>query len=98
MDETEKKIRSIIGHTRTIRTAVLVCEFLRTCHCKPHSAVLPHAIGYEFTDPTPANGQWSAIIFVHGNLDFVSGKVDVGFTNYLVDVCRAFVAGAGEIW
>lgn len=92
------RIRSIIGHTRTIRTAILVCEWLGSHLCNPHSAVHPDALRYEFVDPVPANGQWSATIYVEGDLDRASGEIDLALTSRFVETCRAFVAGAGEIW
>ncbi len=88
-----KALRHKIGDARTIKTAVLVCEFLKSRHCHPHSGVPRDAVHYAFIDPTPENGYWSADIVVDMPIDW-----NMKESECFVDTCRAFVAGAGEIW
>ena len=81
-----------IGCTRTIKTAIFVCAYLQDRHC-----VYPWAdtIRYLFTDATDRNGFWTADIVVTSyNTD---ARIDKEITE-MVNECRAFVAGAGEIW
>lgn len=88
----EKPIRRhIVGCTRTIRTAVLVVEYLRRRNIS--QAIPGDAYGFIFKDPTPENGWWSADIIVT-----LYGDLDLETSSRLVDLCRAFVAGSGEIW
>lgn len=87
----KRKVRHIVGATRTIRTAVLVCEYLRDKCCAPHSTVPRDLIKYEFERPCTENGYWSAKILIDGNLEYAESA-------RFVETCRAFVAGAGEIW
>lgn len=87
----------IIGHTRTIRTAVLVVEYLRTRKADPHSLVHKDSIRYRFKDPTKENGFWSADIFVVTFNDKYDSNLEAAI-NSMIEPCRAFVAGAGEIW
>lgn len=84
--------RNIIGSTRTIQSAVLVCEYLKKRLAKPHSDVHPDFISYSFKTPTEENGFWMADIIVTMN------NMDLKTSNNFVDICRAFVAGRGEIW
>jgi len=92
-DEEKLPLVHKIGSTRSIQSAVLVCEYLRA-HCAvPHSFVHPSAIYYHFTEPTDRNGWWSADILVRANRGADMKALDV-----MVDICRAFVAGRGEIW
>ena len=77
-----------IGCTRSIQSAVLVCEYLRQQTSFPKDL-----IAYHFTDPTDQNGWWSADILVT-----TYGKYDDAEMTRLVEQCRAFVAGRGEIW
>jgi hypothetical protein len=86
-------IRHKIGCSRTIRTAVAVCEYLKSKCCRPYSSVPPDCVRYVFTEPSAANGFWSADIIVEAPIAW-----DLQESNQFVDVCRAFVAGAGEIW
>jgi hypothetical protein len=89
--KSEKRIRHIVGATRTIKTAVLVCEYLRDKCCAPHSKVHRDLVKYEFKEPCPENGYWSATILIDGNMEYPESE-------RFVETCRAFVAGAGEIW
>lgn len=82
----------IIGHARTIQTAVLVIEYLAGRTPEIHR----DRIQYRFTDPTPSNGFWSAEIYVTLYGD-ESVKLDREISR-MVETCRAFVAGAGEVW
>lgn len=84
-------VRHKVGCARTIRTAVLVTEYLRAHCCHPHSKVPRDAVSYSFTDASQANGHWSADIIVAAPYSFDRAS-------QFVDTCRAFVAGAGEIW
>lgn len=90
-----KKVHKI-GGTRTIQTAVLVCEYLRRTCCNPLSSIKPDWVRYSFHDPSPDNGFWSAdiLVDVYGEYDPEKDKA----TTHMVVVCRAFVAGRGEIW
>ena len=90
--DDNKPIRHKIGGTRTIQTAVLVCEFL----LERFSEFPRGTVHYHFLDPTPQNGFWSADIIVdlYGAYD---AKKDKRLSE-MVEVCRAFVAGRGEIW
>ncbi len=89
---TVKHIRHKIGSTRTIRTAVLVCQYLEDKCCAPHSEVHKDRVIYEFKDPSQQNGFWTADILIDQNL------VTLETSTMFVRECRAFVAGAGEIW
>ena len=93
----KKLVRHKIGCTRTIETAILVCEYLRATCASPHSIVHPDRIRYHFTDPTPQNGWWSADIIVDTYEPNEMLKMDNALT-MMVRICRAFVAGRGEIW
>lgn len=86
-----KHIRNIVGCTRTLRTAVTVCRYLQDTCCAPHSKVPRDLVKYEFKDPTPENGYWSATILIDGEMEYADATL-------FVQTCRAFVAGAGEIW
>lgn len=92
-EEIKKPTRHKVGCTRTIRTAVMVCEYLRERCCKG-TALNPTAVHYVFTNPSPDNGFWSADIIV----DSWDSVRDQPTLTKCVEVCRAFVAGAGEIW
>ena len=86
-----RQLRTIIGCTRTIRTAVALVEWLRCNHCWPHSDVRADQVHYAFKNQTDAeNGWWSADIYIDGDLKDASSR--------WTDLCRAFVAGAGEVW
>lgn len=84
--------RNIVGSTRTIQTAVLVCEYLKARLARPHSNVSPDSISYLFKTPTEQNGFWTADIMV------TMDDMDLKVSDKFVDICRAFVAGRGEIW
>lgn len=86
--EPPKKLVHKIGSTRSIQSAVLVCEYLRE-----RVQFSREAISYHFTDPTDRNGWWSADILVA-----TYGKYDDAEVSKAVEICRAFVAGRGEIW
>lgn len=87
----EQRVRNVVGHARTIRTAVSVCEFLRDACCAPHSKVSRDRVIYEFKEPSAHNGCWSATILVDGHMSHEDATL-------FVVTCRAFVAGAGEVW
>lgn len=89
--------RHKIGCARTIQTAILVCEYLRATCASPLSSIHGDRIRYWFTDPTPSNGFWSADIIVETYSGEDALKVDKTLSE-MVTVCRAFVAGRGEIW
>jgi hypothetical protein len=80
-----EKVVHKIGCTRSIQSAVLVCEYLRER--------TQFAISYAFTEPTDRNGWWSADILIT-----TYGKYNDAELSKAVEVCRAFVAGRGEIW
>jgi hypothetical protein len=94
MENETKPIRHKIGCARTIRTAVLVCQYLSQRCDKKH--IQEDSITYYFTDPTPNNGFWSADIIITTYAPY-SKEQDRAISE-CVDICRAFVAGAGEIW
>lgn len=77
--------RHLIGCAQTVRTAVAVTAYLELL------TVNKYRISYEFKHPEASNGFWSADIVVDGPLDMAESA-------RLVEVCRAFVAGAGEVW
>lgn len=83
--------KSIIGAARTIQTAVLAVEYLRARCCQPHSDVHESRVQYRFKEPTESNGWWSADIYVDGELGLADSSL-------FVSICRAFVAGRGEVW
>jgi len=83
-------INHVIGHARTIRTAIMCVEYLRARHFTNLHADM---FTFRFTDPTPANGFWSGEIIVR-----CYRELDIAESHELVEVCRAFVAGAGEVW
>jgi len=85
-----------IGSARTIQTAVLVCEYLRRVCANPQSSIHGDCIRYRFTEPSSTNGFWSADILVDVYGAY-SKEQDDALSN-MVTVCRAFVAGRGEIW
>lgn len=82
---------NIIGHARTIKTAVAVVEFLRSRKLSPCYA--PDQIQYRFKEPNASNGFWSSDIVVQ-----TQGHLPLDVSSHLCDLCRAFVAGAGEVW
>lgn len=88
-------VNHIVGSTRTIQTAVLVCAYLKDRLAEPHSDVHPDRIRYRMQTPSADNGFWSADIIVETGdaVDF-----DLETSNRFVDTCRAFVVGRGEIW
>lgn len=83
-----QKIVHKIGCTRSIQSAVLVCEYL-----SGRVRFNREAITYAFTDPTDRNGWWSADILVT-----TWGECDARELTKAIEICRAFVAGRGEIW
>lgn len=82
-------IRHKIGCTRTVKTAVMVTAYLNARYPYP-----PSRFVYHFTDAIEHNGWWSADIIC---LTYDSEDIDKLFPE-IVGECRAFVAGAGEIW
>lgn len=93
LDNEPKEVNHIIGCARTIQTAVLVVEYLRTrsISCGIHGDM----IRYAFKEPTAQNGNWSADIIVKTHSISIP---DLKQSHELVEICRAFVAGRGEIW
>lgn len=85
---TRKEAGSIVGHTRTIHTAVLVVEYLRDS-LAGMLRVDRGRFRYRVYD-TPKDG-WVAEIRVVGRLGLRE-------SHEIVETCRAFVAGRGEIW
>lgn len=90
MREGPKLVFNKIGGARTIQTAVLVVEYLR--HRRMSNAVHPDSIIYRFREPGADNGYWGADIGIqmHGNLSLED-------SSRYAEVCRAFVAGRGEL-
>lgn len=84
-------LRHKIGCARTIQTAILVTEYLRR-RFDGIGTVPKDSIRYVFTDATDRNGWWTADIIVDSN------NLSIDDSGRLVDECRAFVAGRGEIW
>lgn len=97
MSELVKPTNSIIGHARTIKTAILCCEYIRARCCHPHSKIHPDWVKYTFTNPTVDNGYWCSDIIVQTYGDGGAG-LSLADSSIFVAACRAFVAGAGEIW
>lgn len=95
MDELDsiKKCNNVIGSARTIQTAVLVCEYLKVYCADPHSEIRKDQIEYRFKTATDANGYWYADILVVTWKPFTDPTC-----KRFIDVCRAFIAGRGEIW
>jgi hypothetical protein len=87
MEDKKKPVRHKIGAARTIETAVLCVAYLQE-----HFFPIKHRIEYTFTDPTPQNGYWSSDIIVEAY------EMSEKESREYVQVCRAFVAGRGEIW
>lgn len=71
----------------------MVVEYLGAALGKPHTSIHPDRIRYQFTQPTEHNGFWLADIIVDAPYAW-DEQESAKFVNY----CRAFVAGAGEIW
>lgn len=92
MSGEKKPTNHIIGHARTIQTAVLACEYLRARH-RSTRGIHPDMISYRFKEPTEQNGFWSADIMV-----VMYSELPLDMAGRLVDECRAFIAGRGEIW
>lgn len=88
----QEKIFNIVGCARTIRTTIMVTEYLRQRLGQPHTDVHPAQITYRFKESTEANGWWIADIGVKGR------ELNLQESKLFVDTCRAFVAGAGEVW
>lgn len=86
-----KVVTHRIGATRTIQTAVLVLAYLS--HYFPQIA--PHRIHYVFKDVSDKNGFWTADIMVDS---YEYSKREEALIDSMVGICRAFVAGRGEIW
>jgi hypothetical protein len=86
-------VRHKIGSTRTVRTAVMVVEYLSGALGHPHTSIHSDRIRYQFTEPSERNGFWLADIIVEAPTDWSLDE-----SREFVACCRAFVAGAGEIW
>ena len=91
MSEQAAEVRHIIGHARTIPTAVLLTAYL-----KQRYLGLRGEFKYEFTRPEPENGWWSATILFVPAVE-PSKFMDNQIHDMVVE-CRAFAAGRGEIW
>lgn len=91
--EGQPSINHIIGHTRTIQTAVLVVEYLRR-RCGNLKGLHGDMFEYRFKNPTSENGNWSADIIVVTH----ATALDLEVSSKLCETCRAFVAGRGEVW
>lgn len=90
MSEEPEQFNHIIGSTRTIRSAVMVCAYLSL----RYPEIPPHRISYRFKEANEKNGFWLADIVVVTYGSQLEGKL----AHELVEVCRAFTAGAGEVW
>jgi hypothetical protein len=89
-----KPVRHKIGSTRTVPTAILVTAYLEKRHSVNFGDGRVH---YVFTDPTPDNGFWSADIIADTWGEEFDAKLDQEMSE-MVNECRAFVAGRGEVW
>jgi hypothetical protein len=85
-------VSHIIGCARTIQTAVLVVAYLQARLGQPQTSVQRDRISYRFKEPTAENGWWVADIIVKYE------PLSLKESSQFVDLCRAFVAGRGEIW
>lgn len=81
----EQVIRHKIGATRTVQTAVLVCAYLR-------ERLRESNISFYATNASDQNGFWVTDIIVTNH------ALSLEKSSELVEACRAFVAGRGEIW
>jgi len=86
-------VRHKIGCTRTVETAILVVAYLGDALGKPHSSIHKDRIRYVFTEASDRNGFWLADIVVEAPIDW-----NLEESSKFVNCCRAFVAGAGEVW
>lgn len=93
-EKGSKQCNNIIGAARTIQTAVLVVEYLKDHLADPHTHIRRDQIVYRFKEPTSQNGFWSADIIVETHND----ELDLEDSALFVNICRAFVAGRGEVW
>lgn len=91
-DDHSKKVVHKIGCTRTIQSAVLVVEYLALRIPEFHR----DRFSYFFTEPTQRNGWWSADICITTYGDEGS-RLDKRILD-AVEICRAFIAGRGEVW
>lgn len=88
---TEPRImRHIIGRTHKRHVAILAAEFLRDRMCEPHSVMTRDQIVYEEQTTLTGETREFQIILADG--------MTQEFYDRAVDVCRAFVAGAGDCW
>lgn len=89
-EPTSRTMRHKIGCARTVRTAVMVCAYLN----QRNRHLSSDRFRYVFTEAVGLNGFWLADIIcdTYGDEDF-----DKLFP-CAVQECRAFVAGAGEVW
>lgn len=94
--ENPIEINHIIGHARTVKTTVMVCEYLKLT--LDFKIVHSSCVRYRFTDPQPSNGFWSSDILIVTYKDDGYNKEREEEIDRAVKICRAFVAGAGEIW
>lgn len=92
MSKEQEKINHVIGHARTIATTLLAVEYLRAHMWKD---IHGDQISFRFKDPTAQNGFWSSDIIV---VTYSIAIPDLETSNKMVSMCRAFVAGRGEIW
>jgi hypothetical protein len=95
---TEQRCFHIVGSARTIATAVLCVEYLRARLANPQSEIRADQIGYRFKEPTDKNGWWSSDIGVTTYSESHAYSLPEPLGSRFVEVCRAFVAGRGEIW
>ena len=85
--------RHLVGCARTIRTAVMVTEYLKDRLCQPHSLAPRDSVSYVLKTASMSNDFWAADIVVDSDaLDNLS------LCSQFVDTCRAFTAGVGEVW
>lgn len=99
MTEEIPRKRSVIGRASTIRNAALCVAWLRDhmpLHFpQPCAPVEREWIMYEWN----YTGKHSHLnIVVDCDLDNVTGTVDLAYTSRWVELCRAFLAGAGDLW
>ena len=90
MSDEAKPIRHKIGSTRSIQTAVLVCEYLKK-RCAISCNIPGDSVSFYCTDPTERNGFWTCDIIVT-----LWKPLAMSASTDLVNTCRAFVAGRGE--
>ena len=105
MPDTERNeprvCHNIIGCAKYEQSAMLCVMYLQKRHSHPHSKVPPETVKYRLESRPPGDNSyydamWPWTIYVDTQEGEIGG--DYQTTTLFVDICRAFMAGRGELW